>query len=133
MSTPTRLGTPVGILLASTALVAAAHAQQSGVQLDQLSVEAAGPGNSAPAPSVVGAGSNPSGGDGGTAATSGGGGPSGITGYTARVVTTATKTNTPLIEVPQSVSVITREQLNDRNVQTFTDAVNYVPGAISAR
>ncbi len=87
-----------------------------------------------PRPAVAGSGANLSGGDGGTAATSGGGGgPSGITGYTARVATAATKTNTPLIETPQSVSVVTREALNDRNVQTFAEAVAYVPGAISAR
>ncbi|MGN8094717.1 TonB-dependent siderophore receptor [Methylobacterium sp. 22177] len=121
------------LLLATTALAGPARAQDGSVQLNEISVEAASPGNSAPGLTGSG-GLNVSGGDGGTASTSGGGGgPSGITGYTARVATTATKTNTPLIEVPQSVSVVTREQLNDRNVQTFTDAVNYVPGAVSAR
>jgi len=116
------------LLLASTALTGAATAQQS-VQLDQLSVEGTGPGSATGVSGV-----NLSAGDGGTAATSGGGGgPSGITGYTARVATAATKTNTPLIEAPQSVSVVTREQLNDRNVNTFAEAVAYVPGAISAR
>lgn len=39
-----------------------------------------------------------------------------------------TKTDTPLLEVPQSVSVITREQLNNQNVQTVTEALRYVPG-----
>ncbi|MBY0250975.1 TonB-dependent siderophore receptor [Methylobacterium radiotolerans] len=121
------------LLLATTALAGPARAQDGSVQLNEISVEAASPGNSAPGLTGSG-GLNVSRGDGGTASTSGGGGgPSGITGYTARVATTATKTNTPLIEVPQSVSVVTREQLNDRNVQTFTDAVNYVPGAVSAR
>ncbi|MDE3747499.1 TonB-dependent siderophore receptor [Methylobacterium radiotolerans] len=121
------------LLLATTALAGPARAQDGSVQLNEISVEAASPGNSAPGLTGSG-GLNVSGGDGGTASTSGGGGgPSGITGYTARFATTATKTNTPLIEVPQSVSVVTREQLNDRNVQTFTDAVNYVPGAVSAR
>ncbi|MCJ2040119.1 TonB-dependent siderophore receptor [Methylobacterium sp. J-059] len=122
----------LAVLLATTTLAGNAMAQDAAVQLDQLSVEAAAPGNSAP--SLSAGGLNLSAGDGGTAATSGGGGgPSGISGYTARVATAATKTNTPLIEVPQSVSVVTREQLNDRNVQTFSDAINYVPGAISAR
>ncbi len=110
---------------AAPLMAGGAMAQDIAVQLNELSVEAA-----APSPG----GLNLSAGDGGTAATSGGGGgPSGVTGYTARVSTAATKTNTPLIEAPQSVTVITREQLNDRNVQTFTDAVNYVPGAVSAR
>ncbi len=40
----------------------------------------------------------------------------------------ATKTDTPLIEVPQSVSVITRQQLDRQNVQTVTEALRYVPG-----
>ena len=123
----------LAILLATTVLAGPAVAQDGTVQLNEISVDAVGPDRSATGPAGSG-GLNVSTGDGGTAATSGGGGgPSGITGYTARVATAATKTNTPLIEAPQSVSVVTREQLNDRNVQTFTDAVNYVPGAISAR
>ncbi|MFD1280968.1 TonB-dependent siderophore receptor [Methylobacterium goesingense] len=119
-------------ILATTILAGPVAAQQTSVQLDQLSVE-----GTAPPAAGSGSGANLSGGDGGdggTAATSGGGGgPSGITGYTARVATAATKTNTPLIEAPQSVSVVTREQLNDRNVQTFADSVAYIPGAATAR
>ncbi|MCJ2087366.1 TonB-dependent siderophore receptor [Methylobacterium sp. E-005] len=122
----------LGLLLASTALVAPALgpaiAQDRSVQLNEISVEAVGPGPVVPA--GAGLGGNLSLGDGGTAATSGGGGgPSGVTGYVARISPTATKTNTPLIEAPQSVSVVTREQLNDRNVQSFSDALAYVPGA----
>lgn len=118
----------LAILLATTALAGPVAAQDGTVQLNELSVEAARPGNSAPGPTGSG-GVNLSGGDGGTAATSGGGGgPSGITGYTARVVTAGTKTNTPVIEVPQAISVVTREQLNDRNVQGFAEAVQYIPG-----
>lgn len=52
----------------------------------------------------------------------------GTVGYVATRSTAGTKTDTPLIEVPQSVSVVTREELNDRNVQTLTDAVAYTPG-----
>ncbi len=112
----------LGLLLASTSLVGPALAQDRSVQLTEISVEAVGPGPAVAA--GAGLGGNVSGGDGGTAATSGGGGgPSGITGYVARISPTATKTNTPLIETPQSVSVVTREQLNDRNVQSFSDAL----------
>lgn len=39
-----------------------------------------------------------------------------------------TKTDTPLIEIPQTVSVVTRGQLDARNVQTLSDAVSYSPG-----
>ncbi|MBP1181205.1 TonB-dependent siderophore receptor [Methylobacterium sp. PvR107] len=118
------------VLLASTALTGSALAQEAKVQLNEISVEAAGPSPAAAA--VSGAGGNVSGGDGNSSATSGGGGgPSGITGYVARVSPAATKTNTALIETPQSVSVVTREQLNDRNVQSVNEALAYTPGVSS--
>jgi iron complex outermembrane receptor protein len=50
------------------------------------------------------------------------------TGYVAANSSAGTKTNTPLIETPQSISVVTRKQLEDRNVQTLKDAINYTPG-----
>ena len=103
------------------------------MQLNEISVEAAGRGQAGPALAGTG-GANMSGGDGNSAATSGGGGgPSGVTGYVARVSPTATKTNTPLIETPQSVSVVTREQLNDRNVQSLNEALAYTPGVVQQR
>ncbi len=49
-------------------------------------------------------------------------------GYVASTTTVGTKTDTPLIETPQSVSVVTRQELDDRNVQTLTAAVAYTPG-----
>lgn len=52
----------------------------------------------------------------------------GTVGYVATRSTAGTKTDTPLIETPQSVSVVTRQELDDRNVQTLTEAVNYTPG-----
>ncbi|MGH8564298.1 MAG: TonB-dependent receptor plug domain-containing protein, partial [Gammaproteobacteria bacterium] len=42
--------------------------------------------------------------------------------------TTATKTDTPLIETPQSISVITRDRIEDQPVQRLGDALRYVPG-----
>ncbi|AYO84590.1 TonB-dependent siderophore receptor [Methylobacterium brachiatum] len=127
----------LGLLLTSTALATAAiaphaAAQGANVQLNEISVEAARPA-SAPAAGAGFGGANVSGGDGNSAATSGGGGgPSGVTGYVARVSPTATKTNTPLIETPQSVSVVTREQLNDRNAQDLAQAIAYTPGVSSS-
>jgi iron complex outermembrane receptor protein len=118
-----RLARLSALLLASTALAGTARAQGASVQLDQLSVEGTG---IAPALGNVATGQD-------SAATSGGGGgPSGVTGYTARISPTATKTNTPLIETPQSVSVVTREQLNDRNVQDLAQAIAYAPGVSSS-
>ncbi|OYX12894.1 MAG: TonB-dependent siderophore receptor, partial [Rhizobiales bacterium 32-66-8] len=52
----------------------------------------------------------------------------GTVGYVATRNTAGTKTDTPLVETPQSISVVTRQELDDRNVQTLTEAVNYTPG-----
>ena len=49
-------------------------------------------------------------------------------GYVADSATTATKTDTPLIETPQSVSVITLDQMRSRNVQTLGETVRYSAG-----
>lgn len=56
-------------------------------------------------------------------------GPTGVKGYTATAASAATKTDTPLVEIPQTVSVVTRENLTDRNVQTLNEALAYTPGA----
>lgn len=49
-------------------------------------------------------------------------------GYVASESSAATKTNTPLVEVPQSVSTVTRQQIQDRNPQNLVDTIQYVPG-----
>lgn len=41
---------------------------------------------------------------------------------------TATKSETPLLETPQSISVITRRQLDDQNVRSLNEALRYTPG-----
>ena len=46
-------------------------------------------------------------------------------GYVASSSTSATKTEAPLIEIPQSVSVVTADQLAARNVQTVNEAIRY--------
>jgi len=46
-------------------------------------------------------------------------------GFFAGSSTSATKTDAPLIEIPQSVSVVTQDQLNSRNVQTVNEAIRY--------
>ena len=40
----------------------------------------------------------------------------------------ATKTRTPLLDTPQSITVITRELMRDQLMSTIGDAVRYVPG-----
>lgn len=49
-------------------------------------------------------------------------------GYQSQVISTATKTFTPLIDVPQSVSVTTRQQIDDQLLTSIGDVVRYVPG-----
>ncbi|MRT24906.1 TonB-dependent siderophore receptor [Enterobacteriaceae bacterium RIT697] len=40
----------------------------------------------------------------------------------------ATKTDTPLLETPQSISVITRQQMDAQNVRSLNEALRYTPG-----
>src|SRR5438132_9643287 len=49
-------------------------------------------------------------------------------GFFAGSSTSATKTDAPLIEIPQSVSVVTQDQLTSRNVQTVNEAIRYTGG-----
>jgi catecholate siderophore receptor len=49
-------------------------------------------------------------------------------GYAADDGSTATKTPTALIDVPQTVTVITRDQLDDQNLTQLNDALRFVPG-----
>lgn len=48
--------------------------------------------------------------------------------FVAKTSAAATKSDTPILETPQSISVVTREQLDKRNVQTMIEALQYVPG-----
>ena len=49
-------------------------------------------------------------------------------GYLA-VSSAGLKTSTPLIDTPQTVSVVTREQLDDQALQDIGDILRYTPGA----
>ncbi|HEX7813956.1 TonB-dependent siderophore receptor [Dyella sp.] len=57
----------------------------------------------------------------------------GTTPYTALDSDSATRTDTPLIEVPQSVQVITRSLIEDQDRQTLGDALVNVSGVIPTR
>jgi catecholate siderophore receptor len=52
----------------------------------------------------------------------------GTVGVYANSTSVATKTNTPLINIPQSLSVITRDFIRDQSFQGLTDVTRYVPG-----
>ena len=56
-----------------------------------------------------------------------------VKGYQAKKSTTATRTDTELIDVPQSVTVITQEVMRDQSVQSMSDAVRYVPGVTASQ
>jgi iron complex outermembrane receptor protein len=50
-------------------------------------------------------------------------------GYVAKRSATGTKTDTPIVETPQSISVVTREQMDTLKVQRLSDALGYSAGA----
>ncbi|MBN8913402.1 MAG: TonB-dependent siderophore receptor [Rhizobiales bacterium] len=51
--------------------------------------------------------------------------------YVATDATTGTKTDTPLKETPQSISVVGKEQIRDQGVQNLQEAFRYTPGVIA--
>jgi catecholate siderophore receptor len=53
---------------------------------------------------------------------------SGVGPYTPPAITTATKTPTPLRDVPQSVTVLTKELIQDQLMMSVGDVMRYVPG-----
>lgn len=53
--------------------------------------------------------------------------------YTVKKSSTATKTDTPLRDTPQSITVITKELMQDQGMQTMADALRYVPGIVTAQ
>lgn len=53
------------------------------------------------------------------------------TGYRAVASSTASKTSSALADTPRSVSVVTRQRLDDQQSQTLTEVLGYVPGIFS--
>lgn len=51
-----------------------------------------------------------------------------VSGYVARRATAGSKTDTAIIDTPQSVSVITNDELRSRQAETLSQALNYTPG-----
>ncbi|GBD50696.1 TonB-dependent siderophore receptor [Methylopila sp. Yamaguchi] len=49
-------------------------------------------------------------------------------GYVAKTTRTATKTDTPVTEIPATVNTVTQKQLDDRRPQNLQEALNYTPG-----
>lgn len=51
-----------------------------------------------------------------------------INGYVATRSMTGTKTNTPIMQTPQAISVIGREEIRDQKPQSLAEALHYAPG-----
>lgn len=54
-----------------------------------------------------------------------------IDGYKADVSRSSTRTQTPLLDTPQSISVITPDQIRDQNITSVSEAIRYVPGIVT--
>jgi iron complex outermembrane recepter protein len=55
-----------------------------------------------------------------------------VTGYLASESATATKTDTPVLTTPQSISIVPKDQVFDQGAQNITDALRYTPGVTIA-
>jgi iron complex outermembrane receptor protein len=55
-----------------------------------------------------------------------------VEGYLATRTAAGTKTDTALVEAPRSISIATREQMDDRSVHSLDDAVRYMPGIVAS-
>lgn len=55
------------------------------------------------------------------------------TGYKVSNTMSATRTDTPLIDTPQSVSVVTARQIEDQAANSIGEAIRYTPGIFSAQ
>ena len=49
--------------------------------------------------------------------------------YGVRFTSTATKTNTKVLDIPQALSVISSKQIEDQQLRSVADLINFVPGA----
>ncbi|MEG0199736.1 MAG: TonB-dependent siderophore receptor [Comamonas sp.] len=55
-----------------------------------------------------------------------------VSGFVARRAVSATKTDTPLIETPQAISVVTRDQFEAQGVTTLRETTRYTAGVNSS-
>lgn len=53
-----------------------------------------------------------------------------VDGYVAKTSATASKTGTPILETQQSISVITRDQIEAQSAQTLGEILNYTAGVV---
>ncbi|WP_312030537.1 TonB-dependent siderophore receptor [Methylosinus sp. H3A] len=60
-------------------------------------------------------------------------GPIGVQGYVAAGTSSATKTTTSIMDIPQSVTILTKQQMQDRGSVSLGQALTYVPGVTVAQ
>lgn len=58
-------------------------------------------------------------------------GTSPVPGVVAHVTATGSKTDTPIIEIPQAISVITRDQMDQQEVTSVGESLRYTPGVFA--
>jgi len=54
-----------------------------------------------------------------------------VNGYVANQSATATKTDSPILTTPQSISVVTQDQIAAQQAQSMNEALRYTPGVIT--
>ena len=54
-----------------------------------------------------------------------------VNGYVATRSSSGSKTDTPLIETPQSISIVTRDQIRDTKAQSVAESLSYTPGVVT--
>ncbi|MBS7544134.1 TonB-dependent siderophore receptor [Ancylobacter oerskovii] len=54
-----------------------------------------------------------------------------VDGYLATTTSSATGVATPILETPQSISVVTADQIKDQNATSLTDTLLYTPGVVA--
>ena len=54
-------------------------------------------------------------------------------GYPTSATSSATKTLTPMQDIPQSISTVSRQQIKDQMMMSIADVVNYVPGVTAVQ
>ncbi len=54
-----------------------------------------------------------------------------VNGYQAKRASTATKTDTPISETPQAITIVTKDQIRDQGATTLQDALTYAAGVRS--
>ncbi|GJE18396.1 TonB-dependent siderophore receptor [Methylobacterium marchantiae] len=110
VSTVAMLAMATGLWSEAALAQAAAGTGSASVQLDTLSVQGSGSG--------LGSGN--------------GGGVTAANSYVVPRTNSGTKTDAPLREIPQSVSVVTQKQLEDRGAENLADALAYSAGIVSS-